>query len=69
MFKVIQGGNAKNLKEEHQTDEPCSLKKFEAFALEVCKIEEAAKNHNHDPQNSWPPRRVSVVGLDSLKAT
>ena len=32
MFKVIQGGNAKNLKEEHQTDEPCSLKKFEAFA-------------------------------------
>ena len=42
MFKVIQGGNA-NLKEEHQTDEPCSLKKFEAFALEVCKSKRQLK--------------------------
>ena len=43
MFKVIQGGNAKNLKEEHQTDEPCWIKSLKLLLWRFVKSKRQLK--------------------------
>jgi hypothetical protein len=70
MFKVIQGGNTKDKRQKDQTQNYVNdLEKFEAFALEVWKIEANASNTSDNPQKSLLQKKVNVVGLDSLKAT